>query len=159
MTSWPYEDQSTQYMVEGMRFRTNFLVSIKYYKTCTLQICLFFVREKTPEKLLKILGSLTIPFRKMNPFLGVSKWGTFKNLKDTAKQSHFNNNEGERDYQTVEGFSLQDTLRLRANGRNVVGQQLPTLLHVTCCVRLHTLLHVVGCYCVLLRKVWNRSNF
>ena len=35
----------------------------------------------------------------------------------------------------------------RANGRNIVGQQLPTLLDVTCCVRLHTLLHVVGCCC------------
>ena len=34
-----------------------------------------------------------------------------------------------------------------------------TLLDVTCCVRLQTLLHVVGCCCVLLRKVWNRSNF
>ena len=34
---------------------------------------------------------------------------------------------------------------LRANGRNIVGQQLPTLLDVSCCVRLHTLLHVVGC--------------
>ena len=34
-----------------------------------------------------------------------------------------------------------------------------TLLDVTCCVCLHTLLHVVGCGCVLLRKVWNRSNF
>ena len=32
----------------------------------------------------------------------------------------------------------------RANGRNIVGQQLPTLLDVTCCVRLHTLLHVVA---------------
>ena len=31
-----------------------------------------------------------------------------------------------------------------ANGRKVVGQQLPTLLDVTCCVRLHTLLHVVA---------------
>ena len=40
-----------------------------------------------------------------------------------------------------------------ANGRNIVGQQLPTLLDVTCCVRLHTLLHVVGCCCVLLTKV------
>ena len=38
-------------------------------------------------------------------------------------------------------------LRLRANGRNIVDQQLPTLLDVTCCVRLHTLLHVVGCCC------------
>ena len=28
-----------------------------------------------------------------------------------------------------------------------------TLLAVTCCVRLHTLLHVVACCCVLLRKV------
>ena len=49
-------------------------------------------------------------------------------------------------------------LKPRANGRNIVGQQLPTLLDVTCHVRLHTLLHVVGCCCVLLRKVWNRSN-
>ena len=43
--------------------------------------------------------------------------------------------------------------RLRANGRNIVDQQLPTLSDVTCCVRLHTLLHVVECCCVLLRKV------
>ena len=35
----------------------------------------------------------------------------------------------------------------RANGRNIVDQQLPTLLDITCCVRLHTLLHVVGCCC------------
>ena len=35
-------------------------------------------------------------------------------------------------------------LKPRANGRNIVGQQLVTLLDVTCCVRLHTLLHVVG---------------
>ena len=38
-------------------------------------------------------------------------------------------------------------LKLRENGRNIVGQQLPTLLDVTCCVRLHTLLHVVECRC------------
>ena len=37
-------------------------------------------------------------------------------------------------------------LKPRANGRNIFGQQLPTLLDVTCCVRLYTLLHVVG-YC------------
>jgi len=35
-------------------------------------------------------------------------------------------------------------LKPRANGRNIVGQQLLTLLDVTCCVRLHALLHVVG---------------
>ena len=29
-------------------------------------------------------------------------------------------------------------------GRNIVGKQLPTLLYVTCCVRLLTLLHVVA---------------
>ena len=40
------------------------------------------------------------------------------------------------------------SLKPRANGRNIVGQQLPILLDVTCCVRLHTLLHVVGCCCV-----------
>ena len=50
-------------------------------------------------------------------------------------------------------------IKPRTNGRNIVGQQLPTLLDVTCCVCLHTLLHVVGCCCVLSRKVWNRSNF
>ena len=33
----------------------------------------------------------------------------------------------------------------REKGRNIVGQQLPTLLDVTCSVRLHTLLHVVAC--------------
>ena len=33
------------------------------------------------------------------------------------------------------------------NGRNIVGQKLPTLLDVTCCVRLHNLLHVVACCC------------
>ena len=53
----------------------------------------------------------------------------------------------------------QFTAKPRANGRNIVGQQLPTLLDVTCYVRLHTLLHVVGCCCVSLRKVWNWSNF
>ena len=40
-----------------------------------------------------------------------------------------------------------------ANERNIVGQQLPTLFDVLCCVRLHTLLHVVACCWDLLRKV------
>ena len=52
----------------------------------------------------------------------------------------------------LEGLFTQSQVLLssivRANGRNIVGQQLPTLLDVTCCVRLHTLLHdVVGCFC------------
>ena len=50
-------------------------------------------------------------------------------------------------------------VRLRASGRNIVYQQLPTLLDVTCCARLHTLLHVVGCCCVLLRKVETGQTF
>ena len=33
---------------------------------------------------------------------------------------------------------------VRANGRNIAVQQLPTLLDFTCCVRLHTVLHVVA---------------
>ena len=33
------------------------------------------------------------------------------------------------------------------NGRNSGGQQLPTLLDVTSCTCLHTLLHVVGSCC------------
>ena len=57
----------------------------------------------------------------------------------------------------MEGVSIKilgrATLKLfgcvkpRANGGNIVGQQLPTLLDVTCCVRLYTLLPVVGCCC------------
>ena len=35
-------------------------------------------------------------------------------------------------------------LKPHTNGRNFVGQQLSPLLDVTCCVRLHTLLHVVA---------------
>ena len=34
-----------------------------------------------------------------------------------------------------------------AHGGNIVCQQLPTLLDVTCCIRLHTLLDVVACCC------------
>ena len=41
----------------------------------------------------------------------------------------------------------------------LASQQPPTLLDVTFCVRLHTLLHAVTCCWELLRKVWNRSNF
>ena len=44
-------------------------------------------------------------------------------------------------------------IKLRANGRNIVGQQLPTLLDVTCCVRLNTLLHVVACCCAKFEPV------
>ena len=56
-------------------------------------------------------------------------------------------------------FYCSGILKASANGRNIVGQQLPTLLDITCCIRLHTLLHVVGCCYVLLRKVWNRLTF
>ena len=41
------------------------------------------------------------------------------------------------------------------NGRNIVGQQLPALLDVTCCVLLHT---VANC-CVLSRRTWKWSSF
>ena len=41
-------------------------------------------------------------------------------------------------------ISVKSFLKPRANGSNRVGQQLPTLLDVTCCVRFHTLLHVVA---------------
>ena len=36
-------------------------------------------------------------------------------------------------------------LKPSANGRNIVGRQLPTLLDVTCCVRLHA---IFACCCV-----------
>ena len=51
------------------------------------------------------------------------------------------------------------TVKPRANGRGIVGQQLPTLLDVTCRARQHTPLHVVTCCWEMLRKVRNRSNF
>ena len=47
-------------------------------------------------------------------------------------------------------FALDFTvmsLKPRANGRNIVGQQLPTLLDSIPCVRLHTVLHDVGSCC------------
>ena len=44
-------------------------------------------------------------------------------------------------------------VKSHTRGRNIVGQQLPTLLDVTCCVHLHTLLHAVTCCWELLRKV------
>ena len=44
--------------------------------------------------------------------------------------------------------SLQDIIvKPRANGGNIVGQQLLTLFDVTYCVHLHTLLHVIGKCC------------
>ena len=44
-------------------------------------------------------------------------------------------------------------LKPQANACNIVGQQLPTLLDFTECIRLHTLLQVVACCWELLRKV------
>ena len=41
-------------------------------------------------------------------------------------------------------LGIRRPLKPCENGRNIVGQRLPTLLDVTCCVCLHTLLHVVG---------------
>ena len=36
----------------------------------------------------------------------------------------------------------------RKNGRDIIThEQLQKMLHVTCCVRLHACLHVVGSYC------------
>ena len=42
------------------------------------------------------------------------------------------------------GWARFKALKRRANGRNIVGQQLPTLLDVACCVCLPTLLGVVS---------------
>ena len=42
---------------------------------------------------------------------------------------------------------------LRADGRNIVGQQIPTILDVTRCVRLHTLFMLVGVYAQSLKPI------
>ena len=52
----------------------------------------------------------------------------------------------------ISNVSYIDQLQLHANGRKIVGQQLPTLLDVTCCVRLDTTVVVAWCR-ELLRKV------
>ena len=51
-----------------------------------------------------------------------------------------------RSHQQKMGWS-PITIKPRANGPKIVGQQLLTLLDITCCVRLHTMLHVVGSCC------------
>ena len=49
-------------------------------------------------------------------------------------------------------LSVGIPLKLRADGRNIVGQQLPTLLDVTYRVYLNTLFYVAACCWELLRK-------
>ena len=58
-------------------------------------------------------------------------------------------------------YSISSIRRVKphANGRNTVGQQLPTLLDVTFSVRLQTLWHVVACCWELLRKVETGKTF
>ena len=58
----------------------------------------------------------------------------------------------------VRVFSCEQALKPRANGRNIIGYRLPTFLDVTCCVRLHTMLHFAACCCVLLGVVAYPSN-
>ena len=57
-------------------------------------------------------------------------------------------------YRKIMRIILLHNIRLRANGRNIVDQQLPGLLDVTSCVRLHTLLHVVvqNFFCSVIAK-------
>ena len=55
-------------------------------------------------------------------------------------------NRGGNEYPIVPN-QICERFKLHANGGNIVIQQLPTLLAVICCVRLHTLLHVVACCC------------
>ena len=43
--------------------------------------------------------------------------------------------------------TLRNNIQQYATERNIVGQQLSAFLDVTCCVRLHTLLHVLACCC------------
>ena len=54
--------------------------------------------------------------------------------------------------------TFSNEIKPHAIRRNFAGHQLPKFLHVTCRVRLHTLLHVVACCWELLRKVWNHSH-
>ena len=59
-------------------------------------------------------------------------------VKNNLKKTYLCETQRKFDYMPV---------KPRANGRIIVGKQLPTLLDVICCVRLHTLLRGVGSFC------------
>ena len=50
-------------------------------------------------------------------------------------------------YGVLNSVLSEKTRKSKANGRNIVGHHLPTLLDVTCCVRLDIPLHIVGSCC------------
>ena len=56
-------------------------------------------------------------------------------------------------------FVNYEVLKTWANGHKIVGQPLPTLLDVTFCVRVHTLLHFVAFCWELFRLVENGQTF
>ena len=51
-----------------------------------------------------------------------------------------------------------ESLRLRANGRNIVDQQLPTLLDVTCCIRLHAVLRMPLLHLCVFQRSWSGTH-
>ena len=51
--------------------------------------------------------------------------------------------------QVNRGKYLLHRVKPHANGHNIVGQQLPILSDVTCCICLHILLHIVGSCCTM----------
>ena len=71
-----------------------------------------------------------------------------------ARHSLLNFVLSERQVLFKEKYGVHTIVKPHTNGCNVVGQQLSTLLDVTCCVRLHTLLpvaellHIVGSCCI-----------
>ena len=112
---------------------------------CLLAIILWIVRARRQGKLRINLGWITLKWIELSCNINISldKLVVCRSFwlntwtSDTQKQQQQNNN----------------TIETRANGRSFVGQQLQTLLDVTCWVRLHTMLHIVACCCVLLRVV------
>ena len=55
-------------------------------------------------------------------------------------------------------INLKFNLKPSANGHNVVGPQLLTLLVVTFCLLLHALLHIVACYRSVAQQCWIRLH-
>ena len=85
----------------------------------------------------------------------LADWRKSDSLVDREQQANWRWNSNSRD--VVAGSPSFSHHATRAP-RRACSRTNSTLLDVTCCVRLHTLLRVVACCWELFCKVWNRSN-
>ena len=82
-----------------------------------------------------------------------SKWIQNRNRVTSITIQHWTTTGLSRDHHTDRKTAIY--VLPHAKRRNIVGQQLLTLLDATCCLRLQTLLHVVPCCCIRLHITAN----